>query len=108
MPWVSSTVVEMEFDQIPDLERKARIKQLTVEASRQMSVEPREEIRARKLVAAGLGTVDALHISCAESAQTDVFLTADDKLLRQAGRLAKRMKVRVENPLAWLNELEET
>ena len=60
--------------------------------------------RARELMAAGFGAFDALHLASAESGGVDVFLTTDDRLLRTARRVAKRLLVRVENPLTWLGE----
>ena len=35
----------------------------------------------------------------------DVFLTTDDQLLRQAVDHANELRVRVDNPLAWLQEV---
>ena len=52
----------------------------------------------------GLKAYDALHVACAEYAQADVLLTTDDRLCRVATRHAHRLKVRVENPLIWLQE----
>lgn len=48
---------------------------------------------------------DALHLACAESGNASVFLTTDDKLLSLAIRLSQQLRIRVENPLVWLNEV---
>jgi len=40
-------------------------------------------------------------------ARADVFLTSDDRLLRRARRAQKRLRVRVENPLSWLQTVLE-
>ena len=37
----------------------------------------------------------------------NVMLTTDDRLLKKAGRNAKALKVRVENPLQWLLEQDD-
>jgi hypothetical protein len=40
----------------------------------------------------------------AESGEADVFLTADDAVIRRAKRLQSQLHVRVENPHTWLQE----
>jgi predicted nucleic acid-binding protein len=65
----------------------------------------KEERRAKELQAAGFQLFDALHIACAESARADVFLSTDDRLLKLAKRLSKRLRIRVENPLVWVEEM---
>ncbi len=49
--------------------------------------------------------MDAIHLACAESAEVDVFLTTDDRLLKKAKRIGKILKVRVANPVHWLMEV---
>ena len=63
--------------------------------------------QAAELVRLGFGQLDALHIASAESADCGVMLTTDDRLLKKAGRNAKALKVRVENPLQWLLEQDD-
>jgi hypothetical protein len=46
-----------------------------------------------------------LHLACAESGSADVFLTTDDQLLRRAASCASLTRMRVENPLQWLEEV---
>ena len=53
----------------------------------------------------GFTLMDAMHLSCAEAAAVDVFLSTDDKLVRLALRSLERLKVRVENPVSWLREV---
>ncbi len=48
--------------------------------------------------------MDALHLAGAESATANVFLTADDKLLKLATRLSSQLQVTVANPVFWLLE----
>ncbi|MSU58670.1 MAG: hypothetical protein EXS35_10920 [Pedosphaera sp.] len=61
------------------------------------------ETRAVTIAALGISPLDALHLACAEIA-TEVFLTTDDRLLKRAARVAAQLKVRVKNPLTWLDE----
>jgi predicted nucleic acid-binding protein len=65
----------------------------------------KEERRARELQSEGFQVFDALHIACAESAKADVFLSTDDRLLKLAKRNSKKLDVRVENPLVWVEEM---
>jgi predicted nucleic acid-binding protein len=65
------------------------------------------EQRGIELKMLGFGAFDALHLASAEDAEVDVFLTTDDGLLRRAGRHRDEVRVRVENPLTWLDERRE-
>ena len=76
-------------------------------AHQRVKVRRRDETRAKYLASIGFSSMDALHLACAESASTDVFLTTDDRLLKLAGRLSSELKVSVENPLAWLRGVGE-
>jgi predicted nucleic acid-binding protein len=102
--WLSSPVLDLEINQIADPIRKVRIKLSMSAIHRVGSVGTGEEKRGKELTALGLSAVDALHLACAESGGADVFLTTDDRLLRQATRLATHLRVRVENPLTWIKE----
>jgi len=107
MGMAGRTVLDMEIEQTTEPTRKARIKLLMTAIHRVISVQVAEEKRGKEISALGLPAVDALHIACAESGGADVFLTTDDRLLRQATRLAAQLRVRVENPLTWIKELME-
>ena len=107
LKWLGSTVLDLEIDQTVEPTRKARIKLLMSAMHRVVSVQADEEKRGKELSALGLPVIDALHIACAESGSADVFLTTDDRLLRQATRLAAQLRVRVENPLTWAKELSD-
>lgn len=105
--WLSSTVLDLEINQITDLTRKNRIKLLMTAVHRAVLVQTMEAQRCKELSALGIPAIDALHIACAESGGADVLLTTDDRLLRQTARLAKQLRVRVENPLTWVKEQSE-
>ena len=51
--------------------------------------------------------MDALHIVCAEKAGVDAFLTVDDKLMKKSKANVDKLRVRVENPVTWLQEVIE-
>ncbi len=103
--WVGSEVLDFEIDQTPDLDRKVRVRLLTIDMHHSILMQQREEERAQQLEALGFHSVDALHLACAESGGADIFLTTDDQLLRRASRLSGYLHVRVENPLTWLKEV---
>ena len=65
----------------------------------------KEAKRAEELQKEGFQLFDALHIACAESAKVDVFLSTDDRLLKLAKKLSKLLRIRVENPLVWVEEM---
>jgi len=61
--------------------------------------------RAADLQELGFKPADAVHIAAAEATAADVFLSCDDRLCRMARRHGADLKVRVANPLEWLNEM---
>lgn len=64
-----------------------------------------EKSRGKNLEALGFKAADALHIACAESGEADVLLTTDDRMLRRAESCFGSLRVRVENPHTWLQEV---
>lgn len=106
--WIGSEVLGLEINQTPDPERRRRVQLLTSHAHRSILVGQPEIKRAQQFEAWGISAFDALHLACAESGGADVFLTTDDKLLRKSTTYAKQLRVRVENPLAWLREVSES
>jgi len=104
--WVGSEAVGWETSKSPDPERRQRVQLLASHAHHTVSVGQSETARAQEIQAWGIKAFDALHLACAESGQVDVFLTTDDRLLRKATVYAKQLRVRVENPLTWLSEVE--
>lgn len=106
--WIGSEVLSFEIDQTPDPERRLRVKLLTTKnVHYTVLVEQAEVERAQQLGALGFHPFDALHLACAESGGAEVLLTTDSQLLRLASRLSGQLRVRVENPLAWLKEVME-
>ena len=105
--WVTSDVVHYEVDAVPNRDRRERLKEMLKSADTCISLSTAMVKRGEELKEMGLKAYDALHVACAEHAQVDVFLTTDDQLCRVATRHVRRLKVRVENPLAWLQEEHE-
>jgi predicted nucleic acid-binding protein len=106
--WSGSEVLSFEIARNPDAERRRRVEVLVTSATESVSLAERVEHRGTELEALGFGAFDALHLACAEHAEVDVFLTTDDGLLRRVRRHRDEIRVRVENPLTWLNERNQS
>lgn len=103
--WLTSEVVDYEIAQNPDAERALKARLLVAHAGKKIIVGEAEIVRANEIEQLGLTGFDALHMACAESGNVDVFLTTDDKLVKRAARMAKKLEVRVANPLQWAQEI---
>ncbi|MEE4356665.1 MAG: PIN domain-containing protein [Desulfococcaceae bacterium] len=104
--WISSAVVNYEISQTTDEERKCRLYSLVRWATEFVTVEQDSYNRAKEIQQQlGIKAYDALHIACAEKGGADVFLSTDDKLIKASNRKKKAIKIQVENPLKWLQEV---
>ena len=103
--WISSAVVSYEVDNIPNQERRNRIKEILRGAREVQPLSDTAVERGEELKGLGLKTYDALHVACAEQAAVEVLLTTDERLVRAAARNAGKLKVPVKNPLTWLQEV---
>lgn len=104
---VRSPVVGFEIAQIPDPDRQIEVGLMVGEM--QEFVVPGEMDRQRTIALCEMGfkPIDAAHIACAEKARVDVLLTTDDRILRLASRLARRLHVKIDNPLRWFEQAVE-
>lgn len=103
--WFSSDILEDEVNADPDSERRSRVKSVMEHVHHTLSVGTKEETRAEELEGLGFRHYDALHIACAESGDADILLTTDDRMLGLAKRYQSHLRVRVENPHTWLQEI---
>lgn len=103
--WIGSEVLTDEIEQTPDTQKLSRAKLLSGFIQEDIGIGEKEVRRAKELQKDGFQLFDALHIACAESAKADVFLSTDDRLLKLAKKMSKRLKVRVVNPLVWVEEV---
>jgi predicted nucleic acid-binding protein len=103
--WVSSVVLEAEISRNLDAERRADAESLLTFARDRVKLDHQIVERARVLQADGFSEFDALHVACAESAEVQIFLTTDDRLVRKAERMGTRLAVRVQNPVSFLEEV---
>jgi predicted nucleic acid-binding protein len=105
--WISSEVIDDEISQNADADRALKAQMLAKHAASKVKVTQAEIARGIELEQLGFATFDALHLACAESGGIDVFLTTDDKLLKRTTRLTSELGMRVENPLKWLQNIED-
>jgi predicted nucleic acid-binding protein len=103
--WVGSEVLIDEIEETPDTQKLSRARLLSGFIRENIEVGDKETKRARELQKVGFQLFDALHLACAESAKADVFLSTDDRLLKLAIKMSKRLKVRVVDPLVWVEEM---
>ena len=103
--WVANGVLRFEITQNPDLEQRANLEDLLRSAYETVLVGTTEIARSDSLEPLGFKRFDALHIACAESGDADILLTTDDRMLRLAKRYQSHLRVRVENPHTWLQEI---
>jgi predicted nucleic acid-binding protein len=103
--WLGSQVLDNEIEKTPDPELRFRLKRITSYISQSVNIGSEELERALELEKAGFIGFDAIHLACAESGKANIFLTTDDRLLKQAKRHKKELRVKVQNPLDWIKEI---
>ncbi|MCI5194198.1 MAG: PIN domain-containing protein [Candidatus Electrothrix sp. AU1_5] len=103
--WISSSVVLYEVNQIPNNDRKHRILRLCDKASHVVTLDNDIYTLAEKLKHLGVKSYDALHLCCAKKANTDVFLSTDDKLVKKSRNNKILSDMKVDNPLNWLRKI---
>lgn len=103
--WLGSQALEIEIDRTPDIEQQSRLRQINEFVNSTIEIGKQELEHASELQNLGFIGFDAVHLACAEKGKADVFLTTDDRLLNLAKKQAKKLRVRVENPLDWMKEM---
>jgi predicted nucleic acid-binding protein len=102
---VSSTALESEISQNPNVSKAEQVKQSLSIAQEHISLSSTIIERGKQLTAFGFKNYDALHLACAESARVDVFLTTDDRLIKKASTCKDSLKITASNPVLWLMRL---
>ena len=100
--WISSEILIYEINQNKNLKHRLYIKGLLDYAHCTVLAVPQRS-RAKQIESLGFQNRDALHIACAESMDTDIFLTTDDRMYKRANRYRMQLRVQIENPYTWLN-----
>ncbi len=103
-----SEMIDVEASQCKEARRREAIDAARVMSGQLVRFGHRERLRTIELTGLGFRVMDAAHIACAEAGLCDALLTTDDKMIRRAGRLGTRIKVRVINPLDWIREVRQS
>ena len=101
---VSSDTVIYEINNTKDEERRDRL--LSINDRAQTYITVNEEILKRTVIIKEMNftTYDAMHIACAEAAKVDIFLSTDKGLINKALANKNDLKVKIDNPLSWIQE----
>jgi len=100
---VSSSVLEYENSLNPfQIKQQAMNRYLQMATIRQQVDETIQQ-RAEQLGQQGIKAIDALHVACAEAANSDYFLTCDKRLINRCQGLA----VKTLNPVDFILEIED-
>lgn len=94
-----------EISKTPNEDRKELLWSLELSASERLELNETIYQEAERFQQLGFTALDALHIACARTAEVDVFLSTDDKLLKKARQHIDSIKLHAVNPLAWLQEI---
>lgn len=103
--WIGSEVLTFEVNNISNPSKHFKVQLRLSHLHQRVWVGPIENSRGLQLEALGFKWFDALHLACAESGEADIFLTTDDGILRRAKHFSLQLRVRVENPYEWLQEM---
>jgi len=103
--WIGSEVLVAELENTPDIEKRTYLTELSAGIQTNITLTEVEIIRSNELENLEFKSFDAMHIACSESANADVFLTTDDKLLKKARRESDNLNILIANPLSWLTEI---
>ena len=102
---IGSDAIDYEISKMSDNDKRLMVQILSTRHDAHVKVDVGVERRAVELKRAGLKSLDALHVACAEKGKADILLTTDDNLLSKALKNQRTLKVKVENPLRWVMEV---
>ena len=100
---ICSDIGKYEIANTPDKGRRKELEAIFGLASSVIEINDQISERARGFEKTGVQAFDAMHLACSEN-EADVFLTVDDKFLKKALKIHE-LKVKVSNPLKWLEEV---
>jgi predicted nucleic acid-binding protein len=99
---VSSEAIEVELERMTNLIKKENILKILRDAEDIIKIDDDVEIRSQQLEQLGFGLYDSYHLACAEAGKADIFLSTDDRLLKNAVRHQNILNVAASNPAIWL------
>lgn len=101
---ITSTALDLELEQTPDLERLKNVKMILSIAKIKVISSQFIDQRSKELQGLGFTAFDATHIASAEIGKANVFLTTDDRLIKRVRKHAPLIVVKTDNPISWLIE----
>jgi len=105
---ITSTALDIELAQTPDLERLKNVKMILAIAKIKVISSEFIDQRSRELQSTGMTAFDATHIASAERSKADVFLTTDDRLIKKVNKNTQIIQVKTSNPIQWLIGVTQT
>jgi len=103
----SSEMAQVEIEQIPDADRRRKVKGLLPPSRRIPPLTTHLLDEAEKFVRRGFKLADAVHLAAAAELDIDVFLTVDDDLLKRARKNAYHIGVTVRDPVSFVREMSD-
>ena len=100
---VGSDITKLEITKNQDHVKKQKVLLLYEGITEEIKYNAQIKIRAAQLQEKGVKLLDSLHLSFAEYADVDVFLTTDTRLLKIAVR--SDIRIRIDNPLNYYMEV---
>jgi predicted nucleic acid-binding protein len=100
---LSSDVLDYEISNISDEKKRRNLQGISGMAIKTISLTATIKDRANYFESFGLQAFDAMHLACAEN-NSDILLTVDDRFIKKANKI-NDLKVKIKNPLQWLEEV---
>jgi predicted nucleic acid-binding protein len=100
---INSSVLEYENSRNPDPVKQEAMSQYLQMAGTRWEVDEAIRLRGQQLEHNGLKAIDALHVACAEAANSDYFITCDKRLINRCLNLA----MKVMNPVDYVLEISD-
>lgn len=101
---LASDMVVIEINANKNIERRRQALSLLPD---RLEIAPLNDAiwsRAMECRKLGFKPADAIHVAATEKMRADVLLTCDDRMLRTGVRNQVRLRIRIANPLSWLEE----
>ena len=104
---ITSTALDAELAQTPDVERLKNVKAILRIAKIKIISSQLIEDRSIELVKLGFSGYDATHIASAERSRANIFLSTDDRLIKKNQKYIQLIQVPVNNPVQWLMSITQ-
>ncbi len=100
---VATSVLDYEISNTSDEKKRRSLQGISGMAVRTIGLTNSIKDRANYFESFGLQAFDAMHLACAEN-HSEILLTVDDWFIKKANTI-NDLKVKIKNPLQWLEEV---